>query len=88
MPVADRLAVVGTAPGVHDHLGLPRREVAGERAGGVGRAVLDDQHLEREAPLAQAAQDLPDGRVEQCSFVVRGHDDRKCGGHGGRLPTS
>ena len=40
------------------------------------------------APLAQAAEDLADGFVEQCSFIVRGHDDRKCGGHGGRLPTS
>ena len=50
--VADRFAVVGDGPGVHDHLGLPRREVAGERAGGVGGAVLDHEHLEREAPRA------------------------------------
>ena len=85
---ADRLAVVGLRAGVHDDLRLAGREIGCEHARGIRRPVLDDEHLEREASLAQAAQDLADGFVEQCSFIVRGHDDRKCGGHGGRLPTS
>jgi hypothetical protein len=51
--------------------------VAGDARRRVGRAVVDDEHVERRGGLAQLADDVPDGRL----LVVRGHD-REVAGRG------
>ena len=87
---AERLAVVGDGAGaVHDDLGVDGRDSIASVAGAVGRAVLDDHHLEREQPGAQPVDDLSQRLREQPGLVVRGDHDADVGAHAvARTPVS
>ena len=58
---------------------MSRSEVVQHGDGGVGRAVLDDDQLEREVAVAEGAHQRLQGLVEEAGLVVGGHHHRQLG---------
>jgi hypothetical protein len=64
---------------------VPPREFIGERAGAVGRVVVDDDELAGDVFCGIRREDRFDELAEAIAFVVSRDDDRKCSRGGGSL---
>ena len=62
---------------------VARRELVGQRAGAVGRSVVDDHQLAVDAVRREDREDRRDQLAETGALVVGGHDEREA--HGAQL---
>ena len=76
-PVDDRGAQPQLARAVHDADAVPRRQIVGQRAGAVRRAVVDDHKLAVDRVRGEDLEDRLDQLTEAGALVVRRHDDRE-----------
>ena len=60
---------------MHDADAVPRRQIVGQRAGAVRRAVVDDDQLAVDAVRGEHLEDRLDQLAEAGALVVGGHDD-------------
>ena len=80
-PGAQRPSVVGLGQRQHPQIRDARRQLLSERDGAVGRAVLDDHHLEVATPGGETGDHVGHGRLQVRSLVVgrEDHGSPRCG---------